>query len=62
MTVSVTTAQHSMEHAVSAYGFELSEFDILAGNAHKTIGGLFTANSCEMSHEKWVEIFRKLYR
>lgn len=47
---------------MSDYGFDPSEFDTLARNARETMGGLFTANPCEMSHEECVEIFRKSYR
>jgi alcohol dehydrogenase len=47
---------------MSDYGFDPSEFDTLARNARETMGGLFTANPCEMSHEDCVEIFRKSYR
>lgn len=121
MTVSVTTAEHSLEHAMSAYhqdlphgaglimiskafyeffiekyacdnrficmaralgmknasmpedcgvadlkmsnyGFAPSEFDTLARNARETMGGLFAANPCEMTHDDCIEIFRKFYR
>lgn len=47
---------------MSDYGFDPSEFDTLARNARETMGGLFTANPCEMSHEECVEIFRRSYR
>ncbi len=132
MTISVTTAEHSLEHAMSAYHPELphgaglimiskafhgffiekhacddrfirmaralgmedaakpedfltalaklqedcgvaslrmsdyritpDEFDKMAANARETMGGLFAANPCEMTHEDCVMVFRKSYR
>lgn len=47
---------------MSDYGFTPDEFDTLAGNARETMGGLFAANPCEMSHEDCVQIFKKSYR
>lgn len=44
------------------YGFAPFEFVTLARNARETIGGLVSANPCEMSREECVEIFRKSYR
>ena len=34
----------------------------LARNARETMGGLFAANPCEMSHEDCVGIFEKAYK
>ena len=132
MTVSVTTAEHSLEHAMSAYHPELphgaglimiskafhgffigkhacdarfvrmaqalgmkdaakpedfltalsqlqeacgvadlkmsdyhitpDEFDRIATNARETMGGLFLANPCELTHEDCVAILQKSYR
>ncbi|WP_373887182.1 iron-containing alcohol dehydrogenase [Anaerofustis stercorihominis] len=47
---------------MSKYGFTIDEADTLAKNARETMGGLFLANPCEMTHEDCAEIFRKSYR
>lgn len=47
---------------MSDYGFTREECDTLARNARETMGGLFAANPCEMTHEDCVCIFRKSYR
>lgn len=47
---------------MSDYGITPDEFDKLAANARETMGGLFAANPCEMTHEDCVEVFRKSYR
>ena len=47
---------------MSEYGFTIDEADTLAKNARETMGGLFLANPCEMTHEDCSEIFRKSYR
>ena len=47
---------------MSEYGFTIDEADTLAKNARETMGGLFLANPCEMTHEDCAEIFRKSYR
>jgi alcohol dehydrogenase len=47
---------------MSDYGFTPEEFDTLARNARETMGGLFAANPCEMTHEDCVRIFEKSYR
>jgi alcohol dehydrogenase len=47
---------------MSDYGILPSEFDTLARNARETMGGLFAANPCEMSHEDCVKAFEKSYR
>lgn len=47
---------------MSDYGIMPDEFDKLAANARETMGGLFAANPCEMTHEDCVEVFRKSYR
>ncbi len=36
--------------------------DTLARNARETMGGLFLANPCEMTHEDCVGIFERAYR
>ena len=46
---------------MSEYGFTIDEADTLAKNARETMGGLFLANPCEMTHEDCAEIFRKSY-
>lgn len=47
---------------MSDYGIMPAEFDTLAKNARETMGGLFAANPCEMTHADCVEIFKKSYR
>ena len=47
---------------MSDYGIQPSEFDTLARNARETMGGLFAANPCEMSHEDCVKIYEKSFR
>jgi len=47
---------------MSDYGILPSELDTLARNARETMGALFAANPCEMSHEECVKIFEKSYR
>lgn len=47
---------------MSDYGIVPSEFETLATNAIETMGGLFAANPCEMTHADCVEIYRKSYK
>lgn len=47
---------------MSDFGITPDEFDTLAKNARETMGGLFAANPCEMTHDDCVEVFRKSYR
>lgn len=47
---------------MSDYGFTVEEADQLARNARETMGGLFLANPCEMSHEECADVFVKSYR
>lgn len=47
---------------MSDYGFTLEECDTLARNARETMGGLFAANPCEMTHEECTAIFKRAYR
>lgn len=47
---------------MSDYGITPDEFNKLAANARETMGGLFAANPCEMTHEDCVEVYRKSYR
>ena len=47
---------------LSDYGFTPDEFDKIAANARETMGGLFFADPCELSHEDCVEILKKSYR
>ena len=44
------------------YGIRKEECDTLARNARETMGGLFAANPCEMTHEDCVGIFERAYR
>lgn len=50
------------ELKMSDYGFTPDEFDKIAANARETMGGLFFADPCELSHEDCVEILKKSYR
>lgn len=50
------------ELKMSDYGFAPDEFDKIAANARETMGGLFFADPCELSHEDCVEILKKSYR
>ncbi len=47
---------------MSDYGITPDELDALAANARETMGGLFAANPCEMTHEDCVEVYRRSYR
>lgn len=47
---------------MSDYGFTPDEFDKIAANARETMGGLFFADPCELSHADCVEILKKSYR
>lgn len=47
---------------MSDYGISPDEFAKMATNAWETMGGLFAANPCEMTHEDCVEVFRTSYR
>lgn len=47
---------------MSDFGIQESELDVLARNARETMGGLFGANPCELSHEQCVAIYQKSYR
>ncbi len=47
---------------MSDYGITIDEADTLAKNARDTMGGLFLANPCEMSHEDCKGIFERAYR
>ncbi len=63
------TALYNMQKAcgvenlkMSDYGFTINEMDTLAKNARNTMGGLFLANPCEMTHEDCKGIFERSYR
>lgn len=43
------------------YGITPEEFEKIAKNARKTMGGLYSANPCEMTDEDVVEILKKSY-
>ena len=47
---------------MSDYGIRKDECDTLARNACETMGGLFAANPCDMTHEDCVAIFERAYR
>lgn len=47
---------------MSDYGLARHEYDTLARNARETMGGLFAANPCEMTHEDCTAIFEKAYK
>lgn len=46
---------------MSDFGIQESELDVLARNARETMGGLFGADPCELSHEQCVAIYQKSY-
>jgi alcohol dehydrogenase len=50
------------ELKMSDYGITPDEFDKIAANARETMGGLFTANPYEMTHQDVIEVLRKSYR
>jgi alcohol dehydrogenase len=50
------------ELKMSDYGITPDEFDKIATNARETMGGLFAANPCEMTHEDVVDVLKKSYR
>ena len=50
------------ELKMSDYGIIPDEFDKIAANARETMGGLFTANPYEMTHQDVIEVLRKSYR
>lgn len=50
------------ELKMSDFGIQESELDVLARNARETMGGLFVADPCELSHEQCVAIYQKSYR
>lgn len=50
------------ELKMSDYGITPDEFDKIATNARETMGGLFAANPCEMTHEDVVEVLKRSYR
>lgn len=47
---------------MSDYGFTPDEFSTLSKNAKETMGGLFLANPCELSHADCIRIFEKSYQ
>lgn len=47
---------------MSDYGLTRKECNTLARNARETMGGLFAANPCEMTHEDCTAIFERAYR
>lgn len=47
---------------MSDYGFTREECGTLARNARETMGGLFAANPCEMTHKDCTAIFEKAYK
>lgn len=50
------------ELKMSDYGITPDEFDKIAANARETMGGLFAANPCEMTHKDVVEVLKRSYR
>lgn len=47
---------------MSDYGFVPEELDGIAKNARETMGGLFSADPCELTHAGCVEILKQSYR
>ena len=63
------TALAELQHAcgvdtlkMSDYGFTREECATLARNARETMGGLFAANPCEMTHADCTAIFERAYK
>lgn len=50
------------ELKMSDFGFSADEMDKIAVNARETMGGLFLADPCELTHKDCVEILEKSYR
>ena len=50
------------ELKMSDFGITENELDTLAKNARETMGGLFGADPCALSHEECVAIYQKSYR
>lgn len=46
---------------MSDFGIQEGELDTLAKNARETMGGLFTSDPCELSHEDCVAIYQKSF-
>lgn len=47
---------------MSDFGIREGELDTLAKNARETMGGLFGADPCELTHDQCVAIYQKSYR
>lgn len=47
---------------MSDFGIQEDELNTLAKNARETMGGLFTSDPCELSHEDCVAIYQKSFR
>lgn len=47
---------------MSDYGFSVDEMDKIAVNARETMGGLFRADPCSLTHEDCIKILEKSYR
>lgn len=47
---------------MSDFGISYEEADALARNARETMGGLFLANPCEMTHEDCAGVFQRAWR
>lgn len=50
------------ELKMSEYGFKVEEFDEMAKNARETMGGLFMADPCVLTHDACVAIYKESYR
>lgn len=50
------------ELKMSEYGFKEDEFDEMAKNARETMGGLFMADPCDLTHDECVNIYKESYR
>jgi len=62
MLVDLQKACGVAELKMSDYGISPDEFDKIATNARETMGFLFTANPCEMTHKDVVDVLRNSYR
>lgn len=60
--VELQTACGVSELKMSEYGFKVEEFDEMAKNARETMGGLFMADPCVLTHDACVAIYKESYR
>lgn len=47
---------------MSDYGIQRNEIPTLAQNARETMGGLFSVDPCEISHQDVINIYEQSYQ